>query len=100
MTKLPKEYWKISFPKDWESEWNKSVKKLDVGYRWQVESALNSFVLYKQPWRKYPKVKCSTIKNVYLFDISHSGIGKGTIRIMVRFDKALHIIQPIFCEMV
>lgn len=73
MQKLPKEYWKISFiNKRQEEEWDISYEKLDAGYRWQVDSALQYMIHYKQPWREYHTRECDDcMEDLYLFDISH-----------------------------
>ncbi len=102
MQKLPKEYWKISFiNKRQEQEWDSAYKKLDAGYRWLVDSALHHMIHYKQPWRKYPKEACDDcMEGLYLIDVSHKGIGKKMVHIMILFDKKKYKIIPVHCETV
>jgi len=100
MQTLPKEYWKISFiNQKQEQEWNISYAKLEPGYRWQVDSALQYMIHYKQPWRKFPVKKCKECKEgIYLINVSHKGIGKKTVHMMVLFNKKNHRITPANCE--
>ncbi len=100
MPRLPKEYWKISFINaEQEEEWNNAYRKLDAGYRWQVDSALHYMIHYKQPWKKYPNIKCDECTDdLYLIDISHRGIGPKIVQMMVYFSKPSGKITPVYCE--
>ncbi len=102
MQKLPKEYWKISFINiRQEKEWDNAYKKLDAGYRWQVDSALHHMIHYKRPWTQFKNVECDDCtEDLYLIDISHRGIGKKTTRMMVLFNKVKKRITPVGCEIV
>lgn len=99
MQKLPKEYWKISFVnEEQEKEWDNSYKKLEAGYRWQVDSALHYMVHYKQPWKKYPNETCEECRdNLYLIDISHQGIGMKKVHMMVYFSNPRGRLIPVYC---
>ena len=100
MERLPKEYWKISFiSEEQETDWTIAYQELEPGYRWQIDSTLNYLVYYKQPWKKYPKIKCDECRDgVYLLDVSHSGIGNKTVQIMIWFDEQNHVLVPLDCE--
>ena len=100
MPRLPKEYWKISFiNKRQEQEWDAAYTRLDAGYRWQVDSALHYMIYYKQPWKKYLKKRCKDCREgLYLIDVSHKGIGKKIVHMMVLFNKKKNTITPVHCE--
>jgi len=102
MQKLPKEYWKISFiNKKQEQEWDRAYSKLEAGYRWQVDSALQYMTHYKQPWKKFPKKRCKGCrKGLYLIDVSHKGIGSKIVHMMVFFDNKNHKLTPVHCEVI
>lgn len=102
MQKLPKEFWKISFINEQqETEWDDSYGELDAGYRWQVDSALHYMIHYKKPWTKYPNFECDDcIDDLYLIDVSHKGIGKKIVHMMVYFNKEKSKLTPVHCETV
>jgi len=102
MQKLPKEFWKIGFiNKEQEREWDSAYSKLEAGYRWQVDSALQFMLHYKQPWKKYENMKCDDcIEGLYLLDVSHHGIGKKVVHMMVHFNEETNMITPVHCEIV
>ena len=56
-------------------------------------------VYYKQPWRKYPNRVCDEcMDDLYLLNVSHSGIGNKIVQMMILFDKSKHKLVPVHCE--
>lgn len=102
MERLRSRYWKISFVNTkQEEEWNSAYRELEPGYRWQVDSALNYLVLYKDPWRRYKNMKCDEcMDGVYILNVSHSGIGDKTVQVTVWFDVPNRLLVPLDCELV
>lgn len=101
MARLPKEYWEIRFTNErQEGDWTESYRKLDNGYRWEVDSALKNITHFEYPWKKYPHRRCDECKDdIYILNVSHSGIGPKIVQIMVMFDKQRCVVVPLDCEL-
>ena len=101
MARLPKEYWKIGFTNErQEYNWTESYRKLNNGYRWEVESALKNLIHFEYPWEEYPSIKCDECRDdIYILNVSHSGIGPKIVQIMVMFDKQNCAVVPLDCEL-
>ena len=101
MQKYPKQQWNLHFDYALQKKnWALAFWKLDHGYRWQVESALNHMLHTKHPWKKYVHIIChDCVDDLYLLNVSHKGIGDKTVQIMIKFNKSHHKITPIHCEL-
>ena len=100
MQRSIRQYWKIGDKNDQRSEcWESAYSKLDPGYQWQINSALNNMMFIQHPWKKYLGIACDKRKDLYLLNVSHKGIGDRMVQIMAEFDKLTHTIFPVHCEL-
>lgn len=102
MIKVHNKNWELIFlNKRQKAAWTAMYANLDLGYRWQVDCALNYMVVYEKPWSRYRHVKCSEcVDGTILLDVSHEGIGDKKVEVLVRFDEVSKAVTPLYCKLV
>lgn len=100
MTTLHKQpRWYIGF----YPPFRESYKNLKPEHQWRIKHSLNNLRYLRDPVSYYASAQCPTLqipnnKDYNLLNVSLDGNRTPRVEVLIKIDRTLHVIYPIFCR--